>query len=71
MLTPPQQPGQNAGVSRGDQRRYYVEPATFTTLRRGGAQNNYQVEAIVYLGGTLFHGGTEMLPYKFITFNQR
>jgi hypothetical protein len=72
LSMPHQQQGSlNAGVSRSDQRRYFVEPATFTTLRRGGSQNNFQVEAIVYLGGTLFPGGNEMLPFKLITFNQR
>jgi len=71
-----QQQQQNAGnhssgVSRSAQRRFFVEPARFTTLKRGGALNNFQVEAIVYNGGNLFHDGRESLPYKFITFNQR
>ena len=69
---PQQQQGSlNAGVSRSDQRRYFVEPAVFTTLKRGGQQHNFQVQAIVYLGGNLFANGNEMLPYKLITFNQR
>ena len=59
-------------VSRAaQQRRFFVEPARFTTLKRGGALNNFQVEAIVYNGGNLFHDGREPLPYKFITFNQK
>jgi hypothetical protein len=70
-----QQQQQNAGnhtsgVTRTEQRRFFVEPARFTTLKRGGALNNFQVEAIVYNGGNLFHDGRESLPYKFITYNQ-
>lgn len=56
------------GISRSEQRRYFVEPSSFTILKRGGAINNYQVEAIVYKGGHIFKGN---LPYKLITFNQR
>jgi hypothetical protein len=71
LLMPQQQPSHNAGVSRSQDRRFFVEPATFTTLKRGGAEYNLQVEAIVYNGGHLFANGNEMLPYKLITFNQR
>lgn len=60
----------SAGVHRSDQRRAFVEPSFFTTLKRGGALNNNQVDAIVYNGGHLFTGGKEALPYKLITFNQ-
>lgn len=71
-LFAPRHPGQfNAGVSRADQRRYFVEPAAFTTLKRGGAQNNFEVEAVVYNGGQLFSNGYELLPFKLITFNQK
>jgi len=71
-----QQQQQNAGnhssgVSRSAQRRFFVEPARFTTLKRGGAQNNFQVEAIVYNGGNLFGTGRDSLPFRLITFNQR
>ena len=71
-----QQQQQNAGnhssgVSRSAQRRYFVEPARFTTLKRGGALNNFQVEAIVYNGGNLFGTGRDSLPFRLITFNQR
>jgi type IV secretory pathway TraG/TraD family ATPase VirD4 len=65
----------SSGVSRSEQRRYIVEPARFTTLKRGGAANNYQVETIVYNGGHQFPTVTgnkpEMLSYKLLTFNQR
>jgi hypothetical protein len=66
---------QSSVVSRSEQRRYFVEPARFTTLKRGGAANNFQVQAIVYNGGHQFPTGAagkeESLPYKLITFNQR
>ncbi len=58
----------SAGVTRSEQRRYFVEPARFTTLKRGGEIYNFQVEAIVYKGGHLFEDG---LPFKLLTFNQR
>ena len=61
----------NAGVTRSDQRRFFVEPSKFTTLKRGGALHGYQVEAIVYNGGNLFYHGAEALPYRLMTFNQR
>jgi hypothetical protein len=63
--------GQSSGISRSEQRRYFVEPARFTTLKRGGAQHGFQVESIVYNGGNRFPTGNEMLPYKMLTFNQR
>lgn len=66
---------QSSGVTRSEQRRYFVEPATFTTLKRGGALHDYQVECIAYNGGRLFPTGApgreELLPYKLITFNQK
>jgi hypothetical protein len=61
----------NSGVTRSDQRRFFVEPSRFTTLKRGGALHDFQVEAIVYNGGNLFYNGYEALPYRLITFNQR
>jgi hypothetical protein len=61
----------NAGVSRSEQRRFYVEPALFSTLKKGGALNDFQVQAILFNGGQLFFNGKEHLPYKFITFDQR
>jgi hypothetical protein len=66
---------QSSGVTRSEQRRYFVEPARFTTLKRGGPAHNFQVQSIVYNGGHQFPTGAagkeEMLPYKIITFNQR
>jgi type IV secretory pathway TraG/TraD family ATPase VirD4 len=58
----------SGGVTRSEQRRYFVEPARFTTLKRGGDVYGYQVEAIVYKGGHLFEDGQ---PFKLLTFNQR
>ena len=63
--------GNSSGVTRSDQRRYFVEPARFTTLKRGGEKHNFTVEAIVYNGGHVFENGGEQLPYKLISFNQK
>lgn len=66
---------QSSGVTRSEQDRYYVEPASFTTLKRGGEAHNFQVHAVVYNGGHQFPnpaGGSEpLLPYKILTFNQK
>lgn len=64
-------PHQSSGVTRAEQRRYFVEPSQFTTLRRGGAANNYLVDAIVYNGGYEFKTSGELLPYRLLTFNQK
>jgi TraM recognition site of TraD and TraG len=70
-----ERPSTSSGVTRSEQRRYFVEPARFTTLKRGGAVNNFQVQAIVYNGGYPFPnpagGKEETLPFKLITFNQK
>ena len=64
-----------SGVTRSEQRRYFVEPSQFTVLRRGGPIHDYQVDCIVYNGGHLFPsdvpGSEELLPHRLITFNQR
>ena len=61
-----------AGVSISEQRRPFVEPARFTTLKRGGEANDFHVEAIVYCGGRQFGAApAELLPYKLLTFRQR
>lgn len=63
----------SSGVTRSEQRRFYVEPARFTTLKRGGPPHDFQVEAIVYNGGHLFADEQtgEKLPYILLTFNQQ
>ena len=71
VLPTDQKAQNNAGVQFSDQHRYFVEPSVFTTLKRGGPMNNFQVEVIAYLGGYLFSNGKEYLPYKLLTFNQR
>lgn len=63
-------PQRSSGVSRSEQRRYFVEPSRFTTLKRGGPANGFLVEAIVYNGGHTFPGGGELLPYRLLTFKQ-
>src|ERR1017187_8991965 len=64
----------SSGVNRSEQRRYFVEPARFTTLKRGGEKHGRQVQAIVYLGGHEFPniegGREEKLPYTLLTFNR-
>lgn len=60
--------GASGGVSRSEQKRAYIEPAEFTTLKRGGQLYGFQVDSIVYKGGTIFEGGQ---PFKLLTFNQR
>ncbi len=68
----PDQTSHSSGVSRSEQRRYFVEPSVFTTLKRGGAMHDFQVDAIVYNGGHLFQNEDgEKLPYRLLTFNQR
>jgi len=65
----------SSGVNRSEQRRYYLEPAIFSTLKHGGINHAYQVQAIVYKGGHRFpvltNGRQELLPYTLLTFNQR
>lgn len=60
--------GAGGSVSRSEQRRYFVEPSRFTTLKRGGDVNAFLVECIVYKGGHLFEDGQ---PFRLLTFNQR
>jgi hypothetical protein len=64
------------GVVLSEQKRHYVEPARFNGLGRGGPKHAYQVECVVYNGGTQFQGLDEdgraaLLPYALLTFNQR
>jgi type IV secretory pathway TraG/TraD family ATPase VirD4 len=54
-------------VSLSEQRRFLVEPSVFTTLARGGAAYNFEVEAILFKGGAIFANG---LPYKRLKFVQ-
>ena len=75
-MTPDMDGTQSAGASSSEQRRYYLEPARFTTLKRGGPVHQHQVECIIYNGGMKFQGADEdgrpaLLPHTLITFNQR
>jgi hypothetical protein len=58
----------SASVNVNPQRRYFVEPAEFTTLKRGGPANDYTVEIVLYLGGRIFGDG---LPYRRVRIDQR
>lgn len=64
---------QTSSVNWSEERRLYIEPSRFTTLKKGGTLNDFQVQCIVYNGGTLFHQGEdkEPLPYHLLTFDQR
>ena len=67
---------QDASGSRSEntseERRFYVQPSEFATLRRGGAVNDLYVEALVYNGGYQFldPDTAEPMPYKFLKFDQ-
>jgi hypothetical protein len=63
----------SAGIQRSEERRYYVEPAAFTTLKRGGPANDFQVEAVVFCGGKRFIDAEngEALPHILLTFRQQ
>lgn len=57
----------SSGVSISEQRRYLIEPSVFTTLKRGGPANEFEVEAILYKGGEIFSNG---MPFKRMVFKQ-
>lgn len=65
----------NVGSSEAPQRRLYVEPSRFTTLKRGGPHNGYKVEAVLYNGGQQYEirnsaGSFERVPYAELVLNQ-
>jgi hypothetical protein len=60
-----------ASVTMSEQRRYFVEPSTFTILKRGGEKHGFVVEAVVYNGGSLFGDGEEVQPFAILRFNQK
>jgi len=61
-----------AGFSTQFQQRFYVQPAEFASLRRGGKHNQSLVDCYVYNGGQLYPSDTddEEVPFTFLTFNQ-
>jgi hypothetical protein len=71
----PHQPGAggsaNGGVSISDQKREWVPASEFQTLRRGGKANGYEVDAIIYAGGTSFPGKDGPQPFTKLTFDQQ
>lgn len=60
----------NAGVTRTEQKRNFIDAARFTTLKRGGPQYDYLVECVVYKGGHLFSNSRDVIPFKVLTLNQ-
>ncbi len=60
----------HSGITRAEQKREYIQASRFQSLRRGGPQNQFQVDTVVYCGGKLFGQGDEKLPYKILTFRQ-
>lgn len=64
--------GRSAGVQLSEDRRFVLEPSAFSTLKTGGAANDYRVEAFLYAGGKLFPGEAgEGVPFKLMTIRQR
>jgi len=64
--------GGSVATTTSQQRRFYVEPATFATLKRGGHINDRLVETIVYNGGHQFTDPEtgELVPMKRLIFRQ-
>jgi TraM recognition site of TraD and TraG len=63
----------NVGSSVSWDRRYYIEPSRFTTLKRGGPHNGNKVEAVLYNGGQQFVNpadSSERVPYALLTLSQ-
>ncbi len=61
-----------------EERRRWVEPSRFATLKRGGPKNDYRVQAICYNGGNEFLKPNQddpknpsKLPCELFGFNQR
>jgi hypothetical protein len=65
-----------SGQGEHEELRRWREPATFTTLKKGGIANDYHVEAIAYCGGKLFEADKEdedktPRPYRVLHFRQQ
>jgi hypothetical protein len=75
----PERPGgggehAHANVSRSEQKRAFIEPGRFQSLKRGGPENDYTVEAVVFQGGRMFRapdGSDQPLPFRILKFRQR
>lgn len=59
----------STSASINEQVYFEVEPRRFTTLRRGGPQHRFDVDAIVFQGGRRFR--TTRKTWLPVTFNQR
>jgi hypothetical protein len=57
----------NAGVS--EQMDHEVQPRRFTTLRKGGPENGWEVDGIVFQGGRIFMATRK--TWMPVTFKQR
>ncbi len=57
-----------SNFSTSQQMDYEVQPSEFTTLRKGGGENNLLVDAILFQGGRIWDS-TER-PYMLVTFSQ-
>ena len=58
--------GGTRGTNVSEVEEHKVMPAAFTTLRKGGPQNNYQVEAVIFQGGRIWKAtGDTYLPVIF------
>ena len=59
--------GGSRGIGVGEEVHYKVMPAAFTTLRKGGPQNDYQVDAVIFQGGRTWKAtGDTYLPVVFV-----
>lgn len=56
------------GASGSESVQYKVLPATFTTLRKGGPQNNLQVDSVIFQGGRIWEATGD--TYLLATFQQ-
>ncbi|MBS0448505.1 MAG: TraM recognition domain-containing protein [Proteobacteria bacterium] len=61
----------HAGISTTEQKRFYLEPAAFQRLRRGGVENDLLVDAVLFAGGKQFPSDQGPAPYRTVTFRQR
>jgi hypothetical protein len=61
----------HASVNRSEQKRAFIEPSAFQTLRRGGGANNHVVDAVVFCGGKLFGLDKDPQPFKILSFPQK
>lgn len=61
--------GGTTSTGASEQLQYKVQPAEFTTLRKGGSPHNYTVESIVFQGGRIWQASRD--TYLKVGFKQR